>query len=488
MSEQSTYQLKQFSDIFTKKVVTDYLYLTNTSGAYERAIDSCGGQVFFESTFLNGGSSDKIASHYRYFKDITNYIRSATSFDICKMDVYDLLHVLERSSRRIKLDSFVNNIFIRYYNIKLLNDLYYLCEGASISFSEYCDRFVELYISMYGEDTYEDCQSFVDDFMSTTHSLLYTFSKRVDEVFSDETFESACVFGKKMYLTTNLRLLCSDKYQSKGVLVIDCIKFYYDILERAKKNAFTMDMYENIDDLYQYIKEYTSSSGAKCLSTNRTIQQFLETMFDYFGLVSRYEEFAEYIIDGADFETLDKVFKLHKYGISDVDVLVSIINSDLIWIAVELPDNYKDFICNEPYGCCDFSDETEEISTDEDDEVEDILGDNDVYVTSDGALAHYGTSNEIEEIDTDREDVVIGSIAIDFKHSDVAFGYDSTMVHSVLYAIIRGDIDVSNINDKLHIDDMFEFIKDIVRESKDIPFDCVREIVSGFVYDVISNE
>lgn len=475
MGGQSKYQLKQYSDVFNKKVVEDYLYLMGTSGAYSSAINSCGSQAIFESTFLNGGSSDKIASHYRYFKDITNYIHSVNGQDIVKMDVFDLLYVLYHGSLRIKLDSFVNNIMIRHYNIKMLNNLYYLCGGANHGFSEYTKRFVGLYISMFGEDAYNDNESYIDDFMSTTHSVLYTFSKRVSEVFSDDIFESACVFDKKMYLTTNLRVLCSDKYESKGVVVQDCISFYYDILERAKKNAFMLSRDSNIKDLRSYIRDYTSESGAKCLSTDRTVQQFLETMFNYMGLVSRYSEFAEDIFDGADFKTLDKVFKLHKYGINDVDTLINVINNDLIWVAVELPDNYEDYICVSPYGdSCDVDDIDEYDTAVDDTEVDDTDGG--IYVTSDGTLA---SKKHIEGCG-------FKSVSFDFENSDVAVVYDSSMAHSVVYAIIRGDIDSTNYSEKLHIDDMWGFIRDIAKAYKGISYYCVKDIINSFVTDVIS--
>lgn len=482
MGGQSKYQLKQYSDVFNKKVVADYLYLMDTSGAYASAINSCGSQSIFESTFLNGGSSDKISSHYRYFKDITNYIHSVNGQDVVKMDVFDLLYVLCHGRRKIKLDSFVNNIMIRHYNIKMLNNLYYLCDGASIGFSEYTKRFVALYIRTFSEEAYEDCQSYVDDFMSTTHSLLYTFSKRVSEVFSDETFERACVYDKKLYLTTNLRTLWSNKYESKGVLVEDCMKFYYDILERAKKNAFTMTREDNTRDLYSYIKEYTSVNGAKCLSTNSTIKHFLETMFDYMGLVSRYKEFAEYIFDGADFNMLDKEFRLHKYGINNVDTLVDVINNDLIWVAMELPDDYEDYICTSSYGDYASAEEVDE-ETDWDDDIEDTddvggtekLG---VCVKSDGTLSHTKFN---EERNTK-------SVAFDFKNSDVAVAYDSSMVHSVVYAIIRGDIDSTNYSEKLHVDDMWGFVRDIAKVYKDISYYCVKDIINSFVCDIISRD
>lgn len=353
MSEHNQFKLKQYSDVFNKEVVSDYLYLVGTSGAYSSAISSCGSQALFESTFLNGGSSDKISSHYRYFKDITNYILCANGCDTGKMDVFDLLFVLAQGSRKIKLDSFINNVFIRHYNVKLLNHLYYLCDGASISYSEYEKRFVGIYISLFGNDAYEDNTDYFDDFMDTTYSLLYTFSKRTSEVFSDETFEKSCAFSSKIYLTTNIRLLQSDKYQSKGVEFDACVDLYSNVLVRAKKNAFIMSRKDNTADLISYIKDYESVNGAKCVSNDRTIYNFLDTMFDYLGLLSKCSEFVKSIMSGADFSELDRDYKLHKHGITDVDELINTINTELIWVALELPTDYEDYICDVPYGVSD---------------------------------------------------------------------------------------------------------------------------------------
>lgn len=457
MSEHNQFKLKQYSDVFNKKVVSDYLYLVGTSGAYSSAISSCGSQALFESTFLNGGSSDKIASHYRYFKDITNYIRCVNGCDIAKMDVFDLLFVLAQGSRKIKLDSFINNVFIRHHNIQLLNHLYYLCDGASISYSEYDKRFVGIYISLFGNDAYEDNTDYFDDFMDTTYSLLYTFSKRTSEVFSDETFEKSCVFTFKIYLTTNIRLLQSDKYQSKGVEFDACVDLYSNVLVCAKKNAFVMSRKDNTEDLVSYIKDYESVNGAKCVSNDRTIYNFLDTMFDYLGLLSKCNEFVKSIMSGADFSELDRDYKLHKYGIIDVDELINTINTELIWVALELPTDYEDYICDVPYGVSDIVEDESE-----DDEEDGIT----TKVVDSGTSFGYNVKH-------------------DFGDSDVAVKYDKSMIHSVLYAIIRGDIDSSNYKEELYIEDMWSFIQDIVNATVGISYGSVVSIVESFVCEVI---
>jgi hypothetical protein len=457
MSEHNQFKLKQYSDVFNKKVVSDYLYLVGTSGAYSSAISSCGSQALFESTFLNGGSSDKISSHYRYFKDITNYIRCVNGCDIGKMDVFDLLFVLAQGSRKIKLDSFINNVFIRHYNVKLLNHLYYLCDGASISYSEYEKRFVGIYISLFGNDAYEDNTDYFDDFMDTTYSLLYTFSKRTSEVFSDETFEKSCAFSFKIYLTTNIRLLQSDKYQSKGVEFDACVDLYSNVLVCAKKNAFVMSRKDNTEDLVSYIKDYESVNGAKCVSNDRTIYNFLDTMFDYLGLLSKCNEFVKSIMSGADFIELDRDYKLHKYGITDVDELINTINTELIWVALELPTDYEDYICDVPYGVSDIVEDESE-----DDEEDGITS----KIVDSGTSFGYNVKH-------------------DFGDSDVAVKYDKSMIHSVLYAIIRGDIDSSNYKEELYIEDMWSFIQDIVNATVGISYGSVVSIVESFVCEVI---
>lgn len=481
MSEHNQFKLKQYSDVFNKKVVSDYLYLVGTSGAYSSAISSCGSQALFESTFLNGGSSDKISSHYRYFKDITNYIRCVNGCDIGKMDVFDLLFVLAQGSRKIKLDSFINNVFIRHYNVKLLNQLYYLCDGASISYSEYEKRFVGIYISLFGNDAYEDNTDYFDDFMDTTYSLLYTFSKRTSEVFSDETFEKSCAFSFKIYLTTNIRLLQSDKYQSKGVEFDACVDLYSNVLVRAKKNAFVMSRKDNTEDLVSYIRNYESVNGAKCVSNDRTIYNFLDTMFDYLSLLSKCNEFVKSIMSGADFSELDRDYKLHKYGITDVDELINTINTELIWVALELPTDYEDYICDVPYGVSDIV-EDESEDDEEDGITAKIVDSGSIVVTPVGTLSY-----DIG-LDTDSGTSFGYNVKHDFGDSDVAVLYDSSMAHSVVYAIIRGDIDATNYGDKLHIDDMWEFVRDIAKAYKGISYYCVKDIINSFVTDVISQD
>lgn len=478
MSEHNQFKLKQYSDVFNKKVVSDYLYLVGTSGAYSGAYSSCGSQALFESTFLNGGSSDKISSHYRYFKDITNYIRCVNGCDIGKMDVFDLLFVLAQGSRKIKLDSFINNVFIRHHNIQLLNHLYYLCDGASISYSEYEKRFVGIYISLFGNDAYEDNTDYFDDFMDTTYSLLYTFSKRTSEVFSDETFEKSCAFSFKIYLTTNIRLLQSDKYQSKGVEFDACVDLYSNVLVCAKKNAFVMSRKDNTEDLVSYIKDYESVNGAKCVSNDRTIYNFLDTMFDYLGLLSKCNEFVKSIMSGADFSELDRDYKLHKYGIADVDELINTINTELIWVALELPTDYEDYICDVPYGVSDIIEDDVE-GDDEDGITAKIVDSGSIVVTPVGTLSY--------DIGLDTESGT--SFGYDVKHdfdgSDVAVKYDKSMIHSVLYAIIRGDIDSSNYKENLYIEDTWSFIQDIVNATVGISYGSVVSIVESFVCEVI---
>lgn len=478
MGEHNQFKLKQYSDVFNKKVVSDYLYLVGTSGAYSSAISSCGSQALFESTFLNGGSSDKIASHYRYFKDITNYIRCVNGCDIAKMDVFDLLFVLAQGSRKIKLDSFINNVFIHHHNIQLLNHLYYLCDGASISYSEYEKRFVGIYISLFGNDAYEDNTDYFDDFMDTTYSLLYTFSKRTSEVFSDETFEKSCAFSFKIYLTTNIRLLQSDKYQSKGVEFDACVDLYSNVLVRAKKNAFIMSRKDNTEDLVSYIRDYESVNGAKCVSNDRTIYNFLDTMFDYLGLLSKCSEFVKSIMSGSDFSELDRDYKLHKYGITDVDELINTINTELIWVALELPTDYEDYICDVPYCVSDIIEDDVE-GDDEDGITAKIVDSGSIVVTPVGTLSY--------DIGLDTESGT--SFGYDVKHdfdgSDVAVKYDKSMIHSVLYAIIRGDIDSSNYKENLYIEDTWSFIQDIVNATVGISYGSVVSIVESFVCEVI---
>ena len=480
MSEHNQFKLKQYSDVFNKKVVEDYLYLMGTCGAYTNAIRSCGSQSVFESTFLNGGSSDKIKSHYRYFNGINNYIQGAFGCGVGSVDVFDLLFLLSRGSRKIKLDSFINNVFIRHHNIQMLNHLYCLCDGVGVGYSEYEKRFSDIYITLFGFSDFEDNTEYIHDFMDTTYSLLYTFSKRTSEVFSDETFEKSCAFSFKIYLTTNIRLLQSDKYQSKGVEFDACVRLYSDVLERAKKNAFIMSREDNTKDLISYIKDYESVNGAKCVSNDRTIYNFLDTMFDYLGLLNKTSEFVKSIMSGADFSELDRDYRLYKYGITDVDELINTINTELIWVALELPTDYEDYICDVPYGVSDIvEDEVEDGEDGEEDYITSKIDSGSIVVTPIGTLSY--------DIGLDTESGT--SFGYDVRHdyggSDVAVKYDKSMVHSVVYAIICGDIDSSNYRDRLYIEDVLSFIQDIVDVSSNISYDSVLNVVKGFVCEVI---
>lgn len=485
MSEYSQFQLKQYSDVFDKKVVEDYLCLMGTSGAYNTAIRGCGSQSIFESTFLNGGSSDKIASHYRYFSGINNYIQGAIGYGIYRMDVFDLLFLLAQGRRKIKLDSFINNVFIRHYNVQMLNHLYCLCDGVGVSYSEYEKRFVDIYITLFGSNAYDDNAEYFNDFMDTTYSLLYTFSKRTSEVFSDEEFEDSCVFSPKIYLTTNIRLLKSDKYRSKGVSLYASSAMYLLVLGRAKKNAFTMSREDNIEDLILYIKNHTVE-GVGCASNDRTIRQFLDTMFDYLGLLSKHKEFVESIMSGADFSELDRDYKLHKYEITDVDELINAINTELIWVALELPTDYEDYICDVPYGVSDIIEDDVE-----DDEVEDGDEDDEDCITSkivdSGSIVvtPVGTLSYDIGLDTESGTSFGYDVKHDFGSSDGAIKYDKSMVHSVVYAIICGDIDSSNYRDRLYVSDVLSFVQDIVDVSSDITYDSVLSIVKDFVCGVL---
>ena len=308
-------------------------------------------------------------------------------------------------------------------------------------------------------------------------------------MFSDKTFEDACTYEKKIYLKTNIRALRSDKYKSKGLDYKASITLYYDLLERAKKNAFTMSFAENKKALVDYIRSYKTRDGVSCVYVNRTLDMFLNTLLSNIGLLVSYGRFVNSIVEGDDFDTLNREYRLYNYDITNRDELINIINTRLVWVAILLPEDYATYICLTPYGsldgngtyttvedCKDDSGDTLNVDT-----VEDI--------------------EELEDVDEELEDTVVEEVTVDVKMAsdgtlygnkvvtldDTKVTYHRDMVHSVVYAILIGDITYHNYQDKVIIDDMWSFIQDIVDVCMSIKYEDVRIMLKQFVNDITFN-
>lgn len=489
-TKRADFKVKQFSNVFNQYVVGKYLALMEEESYYGVITHNSDSQAEFEAVYLNGGSADKISAHYRYFKDFATYVYSSIAVDITDdMNVLDLLSLLSHGNRKFRLDSIISNIFIRYYAVDMINDLYYLCDGAMFNYGRFKNRLVEIYKDIHCDDDFEDNKDTIVVDIHKYFDILETFSQRTNEVFSDKTFEDACTYEKKIYLKTDIRALRSDKYKSKGLDYKASITLYYDLLERAKKNAFTMSFAENKKALVDYIRSYKTRDGVSCVYVNRTLDMFLNTLLSNIGLLVSYGRFVNSIVEGDDFDTLNKEYRLYNYNITNRDELINIINTRLVWLAILLPEDYATYICLAPYGsldgngtyttvedCKDDSGDTLNVDT-----VEDI--------------------EELEDVDEELEDTAVEEVTVDVKMAsdgtlygnkvvtldDTKVTYHRDMVHSVVYAILIGDITYHNYQDKLIIDDMWSFIQDIVDVCMSIKYEDVRIMLKQFVNDITFN-
>lgn len=490
-TKRADYKVKQFSNVFNQYVVGKYLALMEEESYYGVITRNSDSQAEFEAVYLNGGSADKISAHYHYFKDFATYVYSSIAVDITDdMNVLDLLSLLSHGNRKFKLGSIVNNIFIRYYAVDMINDLYYLCDGAMFTYVRFRNRLVEIYKDIYCDDDFEDNKDTIVVDIHKYFDMLETFSQRTNEVFSDKTFEDACTYDRKIYLKTNIRALRSDKYKSKGLDYKASITLYYDLLERAKKNAFTMSFEGNKKALIDYIRSYKTNDGISCVYVNHTLDMFLNTLLSHIGLLANYGGFVNSIVEGDDFDTLNMEYRLYNHGITNRDELINVINTRLVWVAILLPEDYAKYICLAPYGSLD-GNGTYNTVEDCMDDSKDTLND---------------TNEDIEELVEDAEeeleDTTVEKVTVDVKMASDGTLYDNTvvtlddtkvtyhtdMVHSVVYAILIGDITYHNYQDKLIIDDMWSFIQDIVNVCMSIVrYEDVRIMLKQFVNDITFN-
>jgi len=189
-TKRADFKVKQFSNVFNQYVVGKYLALMEEESYYGVITHNSDSQAEFEAVYLNGGSADKISAHYRYFKDFATYVYSSIAVDITDdMNVLDLLSLLSHGNRKFRLDSIINNIFIRYYAVDMINDLYYLCDGAMFNYGRFKNRLVEIYKDIHCDDDFEDNKDTIVVDIHKYFDILETFSQRTNEVFSDKTFE-----------------------------------------------------------------------------------------------------------------------------------------------------------------------------------------------------------------------------------------------------------------------------------------------------------
>ena len=489
-TKRADFKVKQFSNVFNRYVVGKYLDLMEVDSYYGVITRNSDSQAEFEAVYLNGGSADKISAHYHYFKDFANYVYSMIAVDITDdMNVLDLLSLLSHGNRKFKLGSIVNNIFIRYYAVDMINDLYYLCDGAMFNYGRFKNRLVEIYKDIHCDDDFEDNKDTIVVDIHKYFDILETFSQRTDEVFSDKTFEDACTYERKIYLKTCIRALRSDKYKSKGLDYKASITLYYDLLERAKKNAFTMSFEDNKKALVDYILSYKTRDGISCVYVNHTLDMFLNTLLSNIGLLVSYGRFVNSIIEGDDFDTLNKEYRLYNYDITNRDELINAINTRLVWVAILLPEDYATYICLAPYGSLDGNGTytTKDSTYDSKDTLDDMDTVENIEELEDTSVEEVVEDTAVEEVTVDVKMASDGTLydnkVVDIGDTKVT--YHSDMVHSVVYAILIGDITYHNYQDKLIIDDMWSFIQDIVNVCMSIVrYEDARITLKQFVNDI----
>jgi len=158
-----------------------------------------------------------------------------------------------------------------------------------------------------------------------------------------------------------------------------------------------------------------------------------------------------------------------------------------VWVAILLPEDYATYICLAPYGSLDCNGTYTTVEDCKDDsgdtlnvdKVEDI--------------------EELEDVDEELEDTAVEEVTVDVKMAsdgtlydnkvvdigDTKVTYHRDMVHSVVYAILIGDITYHNYQDKLIIDDMWSFIQDIVNVCMSIVrYEDARITLKQFVNDI----
>ena len=240
--------------------------------------------------------------------------------------------------------------------------------------------------------------------------------------------------------------------------------------------------------LIDYIRSYKTNDGISCVYVNHTLDMFLNTLLSHIGLLANYGGFVNSIVEGDDFDTLNMEYRLYNHGITNRDELINVINTRLVWVAILLPEDYAKYICLAPYGSLD-GNETYTTVEDYTDDYEDTLNVDTVEDIED----------LVEDAEEELEDTTVEKVTMDVKMASDGTLYDNTvvdigdtkvtyhtdMVHSVVYAILIGDITYHNYQDKLIIDDMWSFIQDIVNVCMSIVrYEDARITLKQFVNDI----
>lgn len=421
-------QVKQFSSKYSRKAVESFLMYVQSSEY--RNSRSFGSQEAFENTVLDGNSLDKIRGHYSHFQRLCKYLNIFEDvWEFEKKDVFDILFVLVKNN--IKLRNIVTNIFVRYYNVGIVNHLHYLVEGISISDREFDIRVCSLYRALYGRDVHDDYSDYILSYLEQFKGVLRKYAKML-YIFSTNTFENACDVKKRIYITSVYSELVSYKYRSNGVDVGKSLELYQEVLDMFMRDNFSR---YHFDEYTDFIKNYTVD-GIKVVSRDDTIYDFLFNMYIFSSILSRLDEFVLDVNSGMSFNELQGKYYL---SYNSVDELIKDINNKMVLVRSRLCDGWETMLRSSVNNSFKF------------------------------------TYDDYEE----------GDIVCDTGVDKDANNYTEDELSSFVMKLLINRIDSNNYAEFIRVKDTWGFIQDLVRLHNSVSSEDVQEAIEEFVRDII---
>ena len=430
-------QVKQFSSKYDRKAVENFLMYVQSSEY--RNSRSFGSQEAFENTVLDGNSLDKIKGHYSHFQRLCKYLDIYEDvWEFEKKDVFDVLFVLVKNN--IKLRNIVTNIFVRYYNVDIVNHLHYLVEGISVSDREFDIRVCSLYRALYGKDVYEDYSDYILGYLEQFKDVLRKYGKML-YIFSNNIFEDTCSVKKRIYITSVYSELVSYKYRSNGVDVDKSLQLYQEVLDMFIRDNFSRYKFEEYTD---YIKGY-NVNGVRVVSREDTIYRFLSNMYTFSDILRRLDEFVLDINSGMSFDELQSKYYLE---CKSVDELIRDINNRIILVRSRLCDEWEDMLRDSVRG--------------------------------DGMFkSTYDYEDDYDGYDTSVSNVDIGNGVV--SHNN----YTDDELSSFVMKLLINRIDSNNYAEYIRVKDTWGFIQDLARLHNSVSSEDVQEAIEEFVRDII---
>lgn len=428
-------QVKQFSSKYNRKAVENFLMYVQSSEY--RNSRSFGSQEAFENTVLDGNSLDKIKGHYSHFQRLCKYLDIFEDvWDFEKKDVFDILFILVKKNN-IKLRNIVTNIFVRYYNVGIVNHLHYLVEGISISDREFDIRVCSLYRALYGRDVYEDYSDYILGYIEQFKDVLRKYSKML-YIFSNNIFEDTCTVKKRIYITSMYSELVSYKYRSNGVDVDKSFKLYQEVLDMFIRDNFSRYKFDEYTD---FIKNY-NDNGVRVVSRDDTIYNFLVNMYTFKSILSRLDEFVLDVNSGMPFDELKGKYYL---SYRSVDDLIKDINNKVILVRSRLCEDWENML-------------------------------------RDSVNSNFKSTYDYDEgdivCDTDVAEAVCDVV-------DNSNNYTDDELSSFVMKLLINRIDSNNYAEYIRVKDTWGFIQDLARLHNSVSSEDVQEAIEEFVRDII---